>query len=177
MRQNWNGIYFKMERARTNTQHNTTLTHTHTTETHTHTDTGKGHQVSPPLQGTTSPSHSPWMHSCVQGFSKLDWSQSIKPQPLLPDLPVHRPPAANRQTLDLWICGKPCNMEGHWGFFVGFFSPESLTGWTSFYEIVKKQEGMACVKQHCWLLHFHTHTCAYTRTNIAARELACKRWM
>lgn len=83
--------------------------------THTHTDTGKGHQVSPHLQGTTSPSHSPWMHSCVQGFSKLDWSQSIRPQPRLPDLPVHR------QTLEgLDLC-KAVHHGGPLGFLLSFF--------------------------------------------------------
>lgn len=72
----------------------------------THTHAGKGHQVPSCLWGTTSLSHSPWMCSCVQGFSNLDRSQSISFS--LPDLPVYRQ-TANWQMQDMVsVVGRQC---------------------------------------------------------------------
>lgn len=112
------------------------------------------------------------MHSCVQGFSNLDTSQSISLHLTLPDLPVYRP-TTNWQILghgiSCWLdmC-KGMVQRGCLGFLKFYF-----TGWESLSETVAKTEWWDVWRQQWWLYRIHTHTWAYAHINIAAR--ACGR--
>lgn len=145
----------------------------------THTYTGKGHQVPPCLWGTTSLSHSPWMCSCVQGFSNLDRSQSISLHLSLPDLSVDMQ-TANWQLqghgIGSWL--KVCEGMVQWGcFYLVFFC--LMAGNPSLWHSRKNRAmGLSVEATAVPILFSHPHMGLQAQTvNIAARARSYQRRM